>query len=596
MADQLSVSLRAWPSNDKTTESLPYLITRINEQRGSFRSVTEAGLQEEIRAADAHENEDPVDDAAALEDGLDVKPKKEELSVAREEMIKQVGHASKVAEATVSPYVKQAVPFGSLGAEIMQATSDAKPDEMSEDLVGLGWRMRSLTRSADSLLTSATRLEQEIERESTYWRQVLAVKEAGWPICRLPGDRQALAVRFGFAEAHPAFRDRGLAALKRDADGNVELDGGQRWQGEKRLRVRVIKDGRALAKCEKPPAPRDGDKSLTQQLLHARNSLFDEELYHELNREARNLISQEVRCMGANVCFPYHGESQIEISLVDKAVDEPLEESSEASIIPTAIGMTLRLLLSHAHRQNLQRRSLSPPPITDTLTARPSYALLRPILEIIQHHSVRKAIQTDFNDLTISLSRAGLASSMEEISSSLALNRVLDGLPNDISTAQTLVDRLIRAHHSKMTLSLPKTILTLEVHTSVIPPTFGTSFQLTNISAPESAVADMPHTLHFASSEKLRKHVWYIACLDIVMALRLMAPGTRWTMPSRYQAELQRKNEASKQKDRLFVSVNQEGLKVTWISNGQTGSQVWTSGSKLDEVPNLVEVVKEQIV
>ncbi|KAL8929162.1 MAG: hypothetical protein Q9172_000597 [Xanthocarpia lactea] len=616
MADQLSISLRAWPSDDKTTESLPYLITRINEQRGSFRSVTEAGLQEEIRAADAHENEDPVDDAAALEDGPDAKPEKEELSVAREEMIKRVGeaynttsqaldlvsliltsHASKVAEATVSPYVKQAVPFGSLGAEIMQATSDAKPDVMSEDLVGLGWRMRSLTRSADSLLTSATRLEQEIERESTYWRQVLAVKDAGWPICRLPGDRQALAVRFGFAEAHPAFRDRGLAALKRDADGNVELDGGQRWQGEKRLRVRVIEDGRILAKCENPPAPRDGDKSLTQQLLHARNSLFDEELYHELNREARNLVSQEVRCIGGSICFPYHGDSQIEISLVDKAVDEPFEELSEASIIPAAIGMTLRLLLSHAHRQNLQRRSLSPPPITDTLTARPSYALLRPILEIIQHHSMRKAIQTDFNGLTIALSRAGLASSMEETSSSLALNRVLDGLPNDISTAQTLVDRLIRAHHSKMTLSLPKTILTLDVHTSVFPPTFGTSFQLTNTSStPGSAVADMPHTLHFASSEKLRKHVWYIACLDIIMALRLSALGTRWTMPSRYQAELQRKNEASKQKDRLSVSVDQEGLKVTWITNGQTGSQVWTSGFRLDEVPNLAEVVKEHIL
>ncbi|KAL8862418.1 MAG: hypothetical protein Q9178_001428 [Gyalolechia marmorata] len=597
MADQLSISLRAWPSSDKTTESLPYLITRINEQRGSFRSVTEAGLQAEIRAADAHQNGNPVDDAAALEDGPDAKPEKEELSVAREEMIKRVGHASKVAEATVSHYVKQAVPFDSLGAEIMQATSDAKPDEMSEDLVALGWRMRSLTRSADSLLTSATRLEQEIERESTYWRQVLAVKEAGWPICRSPGDRQALAVRFGFAEAHPAFRDRGLAALRRDADGNVELDGGQRWQGEKRLRVRVIKDGRTLAKCEKPAAPSDGDKSLTQQLLHARNSLFDEELYHELNREARNLVSQEVRCMGGSICFPYHGDSQIEISLVDKAVDEPLEESSETSIIPTAIGMTLRLLLSHAHRQNLLRRSRSPPPITDTLTARPSYALLRPILEIIQHHSVRKAIQTDFNGLTIALSRAGLASSMEETSSSLALNRVHDGLPNDISTAQTLVDRLIRAHHSKMTLSLPKTILTLEVHTSVIPPTFGTSFQLTTTSSiPESAVADMPHTLHFASSEKLRKHVWYIACLDIVMSLRLMALGTRWAMPSRYQAELQRKNEASKQKDRLSVSVDQEGLKVTWIINGQTGCQVWTSGSKLDEVSNLVEVVKDQIV
>ena len=82
----------------------------------------------------------------------------------------------------------------------MQATKEVESEETSHDLVGLGWRLRSLTRSADSLLNSATRLEKEMERESTYWRQVLQVKEAGWPVSRLPGDRQTLAVRFGFAE------------------------------------------------------------------------------------------------------------------------------------------------------------------------------------------------------------------------------------------------------------------------------------------------------------------------------------------------------------------------------------------------------------
>lgn len=109
-------------------------------------------------------------------------------------------HTPKVAEPTVSPYVKQTVSFGSLGAEIMQTTKEAASQETSEDLVGLGWRMRSLTRSADSILTSATRLEQEMERESTYWQQVLEIKEARWPVSRLPGDRQTLGVRFGFAE------------------------------------------------------------------------------------------------------------------------------------------------------------------------------------------------------------------------------------------------------------------------------------------------------------------------------------------------------------------------------------------------------------
>lgn len=60
--------------------------------------------------------------------------------------------------------------------------------------------MDSLSRSAESLLTSAKRLEQEMKRETSYWRQVLAIKEAGWPICRIPGERQTLGVRFGFTE------------------------------------------------------------------------------------------------------------------------------------------------------------------------------------------------------------------------------------------------------------------------------------------------------------------------------------------------------------------------------------------------------------
>ncbi|KAL8865416.1 MAG: hypothetical protein Q9198_009333 [Flavoplaca austrocitrina] len=219
MADQLAIALRAWPSDDKTTESLPYLIARINDQRGSFRNITEASLEEEIRLAERGEEIDLLVDEDGVPDSQDNEAKGEELAIAREEMIKRVGeayntssqaldlvsllltsHTPKVAETTISPYVKQTIPFGSLGAEIMQATKEVEPEETSHDLVGLGWRLRSLTRSADSLLNSATRLEKEMERESTYWQQVLQVKEAGWPVSRLPGDKQTLGVRFGLAE------------------------------------------------------------------------------------------------------------------------------------------------------------------------------------------------------------------------------------------------------------------------------------------------------------------------------------------------------------------------------------------------------------
>ncbi|KAI4102121.1 MAG: hypothetical protein LQ339_004795 [Xanthoria mediterranea] len=614
MADQLALSLRAWPSEDTSTESLSYLIARINEQRGSFRSVTEASLEEEIRAANVGEEDHLPDDNDASQESHDANAKGEELAIAREDMIKRVSeayntcsqaldlvsllltsHTPKVAEATVSPYVKQTVSFGSLGAEIMHHTNGAGSQETSEDLVGLGWRMRSLTRSADSILTSATRLEQEMGRESTYWQQILEIKEAGWPVSRLPGDRQTLGVRFGFAEAHAEFRDRGLVALRRDADGNVELDHGQRWRGEKRIRVRVVKDGRVLA--EPPTNSMGDDKTLSQRLLRARNSLFDEELYHELSREGRNLVSQAVRCVGPNICVPYDADSQIEISLVDVAMEEPLDVSCEDSSIPSAIAITLRLLLSHAHRQNLQRRLQPPPPITDTPIARPVYSLLRPILEIIQHQSARKTVEAEFTALNFALSSAGLPFTTEETSSSLHLNRATDDFPTDPSTARTLINRLIRPHHSQITLSLPKhTTLMLDVNTSVFPPTFGTSFQLTTTSsAPGSAIADMPHVMPFPTIEALRKHIWYVTSLDIVAALQAMPPASGWTQPSPYQAELQRKTVALGQKDRLSVSLDSEGLALSWVCSGKTGSRVWRTDSRAEEgVLSLVEVMKEQ--
>ncbi|KAL8936024.1 MAG: hypothetical protein Q9216_005138 [Gyalolechia sp. 2 TL-2023] len=221
MVDPLAISLRAWPPQDKTKESVPYLISRINEQRGSFRNITEASLEEEVRAAEAGV-EDTVthgEDKQNTEDGQEAGAKGDELFKAREEIIKQISaaqrassnalefvslllskDASKAAESTMSPALKAMVPMGSIGAEIMQRPPQSEAEKTTEELLGLGWRMQSLARSADSLLKSASRLEQEIERETTYWQQTLTVKESGWSLCRLPGEGHTLGVRFGFGE------------------------------------------------------------------------------------------------------------------------------------------------------------------------------------------------------------------------------------------------------------------------------------------------------------------------------------------------------------------------------------------------------------
>ncbi|KAI4131253.1 MAG: hypothetical protein LQ338_001347 [Usnochroma carphineum] len=634
--DPLSLSLRAWPPPDSTAESLPYLIARINEQKGSFRNVTEASLEEEVRAAEAGELQENVDTETKdnVEDGRDVKAKGDELAKAREEIIKQVGaaytasshaldfvslllskHASKAAEATISPYVKQTVPLGSLDAEMMQGSSRTEAEKANEELVGLGWRLQSLTRSADTLLKSASRLEQEMEQETTYWQQILLVKKEGWSLCRMPGEPHTLGVRFGFPEAHAQFRDRGLAALRRDSDGNIRLDRGFRWQGDKRLRVRLLGKEKPIATSSQPAAPDDEDRPLTELLTRARNSLFDEELQHELNREARNLVNQGVRCVGNAIRFPLGEDSEVEVDIV--SIDEEDEQLERNSIVPTAIAMSLRILLSHAHRENLNRRSQPPAPISDTPVPRRIYSLLRPILEIDRHDSAIKAAQNLLDNLKRTFSAACLPFSAEESSSSLITSSLLD-LDNPSrrqkgSTLESLISRLTQPHHASITFHLPsnRTTLKLDIHTTFFPPTFGTTFHLSTLaSILDSAVADMPQTLRFPTIEKLSKHLFSILALDIVSHLRESENenesigSSGWMQASPYQAELIRKSSAKEQKkDRIAVVVDGRGLHVECTHHGRSTSardtwppdDAYTDAERRQPRPGLLDFLTEQL-
>ena len=96
--------------------------------------------------------------------------------------------------------LKQNVPLGSIGTERNQALQSSASKKKQDDMTILGWKLQSLNSTADSLLSSAARLESEMEKETKYWEQVLSVKEQGWSLSRLPREKHTLGVRYGFAE------------------------------------------------------------------------------------------------------------------------------------------------------------------------------------------------------------------------------------------------------------------------------------------------------------------------------------------------------------------------------------------------------------
>lgn len=109
-------------------------------------------------------------------------------------------HTPRQAELTMSPFLKQNLPMACLGTDIVQTPQRSEADKHMEELTSVGWKLQSLDSAADSLLRSATRLEQEVERETRYWGQILGVKENGWSLCRLPREKHTLGVCYGFAE------------------------------------------------------------------------------------------------------------------------------------------------------------------------------------------------------------------------------------------------------------------------------------------------------------------------------------------------------------------------------------------------------------
>lgn len=109
-------------------------------------------------------------------------------------------HAPRQAETSMSPLLKQLAPLGSLDSDLVHPPP--KPESAIKDVatVSRGWRLQNFNASSSKLLDASTRLNDEIESETRYWNEVIAVKDKGWKVCRHPRERQALAVQYGFME------------------------------------------------------------------------------------------------------------------------------------------------------------------------------------------------------------------------------------------------------------------------------------------------------------------------------------------------------------------------------------------------------------
>ncbi|KAL5337223.1 mediator of RNA polymerase II transcription subunit 17 [Aspergillus crustosus] len=587
MADSFSIPLRPVIEKRDRPDTLPRDIAQINAQWGSFRELNEATLRQKIEE-DKHKDPWADEDEGEKEsDELDASERKDQLYKRRAEIIQFALQAHmeasfaldfvslllskynpRQAETSMSPFLKSAAPLGSLNSEVINPPS--RPESALKNIksVSRGWRLQNFSSAASKLLNASSRLDKEVVSETKYWNEVLAVKEKGWKVCRLPREGQALGVQYGFLEATPIFRDRGLAALRRTDDGSLVLDKGLVPHKAQGVRVRV-KHGDRIVGCSKVCRPSQGAESIETRILQARDTVFEQELFHEVMREARILGSQKVTTRHNLVQVPVSDEQEILLDLVDWDQDREseLDASSEEDVLADAISHSIRILLTYAHRQNAYRRTQPPPPLTPKRRPIPEYQLLRPIMAYLQHKAHVQWLESLMSDLGRVLESAGLQCDFQttQFSSIGALQ------PNNlVPRIEALVGAFLAPSESTFsaTLLTPQTSYRVRVRTSSAVPPFGTFYE---ISANLPQLPEVQPPGRVGLQDEVAPIITHLVMLDIAAAISLYNPPAvdqqatdtlSWEVTYPHHGELAAVNRLGRSK-KMKVRLNREELTVS---------------------------------
>ncbi|OAA37779.1 RNA polymerase II mediator complex component SRB4 [Beauveria brongniartii RCEF 3172] len=343
-------------------------------------------------------------------------------------------HNPTQASLTLSQQLRELVGIGTMGADRLDDANTTPAKTRDCEAVAAGWTLMEISRTRDAAEDAAAFLGAEMAAEGRYWEGVMGVRQAGWSVCRVPGGSgtgdasTGLGVRFGFSEAAPEFQRNGLAPIRRGDDGVPWLDMGRLGGTPERLVVTYERGGKVVGRAASQELrDDDGDDNeaggdLQARVLGARNTIFAQELWHELTREARSLAAYDVHPDDEKrlVCA-VDADARIIVELLPASSssssaaaqphlndhDENLPENTTAE----AISLALHILLTYAHRCNELLRIRPLPPHVPRTRGQHVHTLLRPIIaRLLYARSARSATQLVGN-LVQTLRRAGVTGS-----------------------------------------------------------------------------------------------------------------------------------------------------------------------------------------
>jgi mediator of RNA polymerase II transcription subunit 17, fungi type len=499
----------------------------------------------------------------------------------------------------MSARIKSHMPPGTLAFVAQPPSLPSEEERSIRTLAAQGQRLKSMTSAAETLLQAASRLEKEVKRETTYWQETLSVADAGWSIRRIPAqNKHQLGVQLASSEAGPLFKPKGFVALNTRADGTSVLD--ERLAANRQiLRVRLVSNGQVVGENKLRSSMRN-DESIASQIRAARDSLFEQELFHEITVEAHHLTAYGVRWrnstvhVDANLLAGHkHEESTKQEILVDLVPEDYLADSTTNALWNDAVeqvAVALRVLMLHVFRQRLQQRSKPPPLYSDAKRGNETSNILRPLLNFNNHRAALEELQSYTHQIRQILERAGVDVAGATDASSVLKAALGDA--NDRFNADDLVKSLSGPLATTVSLPLPssKGTVTMEVRHSLKAAMNISEFQV-RLPLALSAISNNADRGNGIVSTKAKSTqtapTFYtlrelLSYLDFVLALdiahNIIAANTIGFTAANGAPQLEVHGKGSKLVLRIGVSCAIEGLSLRWRSNhGSSGTTKWTA-------------------
>ncbi|GJC97118.1 RNA polymerase II mediator complex component SRB4 [Colletotrichum higginsianum] len=491
-------SLHPIPTGSRKPKSLGEFIARVQSDRG-FRNVTEESLRKELENKQNDAAEVKEEDTVMAE-GIDDSEEPPDAGAARMEVLRNIESVCRVAQnaalmtldfvslllskespaqagVTLSQALREWTGIGTLGIAKRedneeQKQRDAERAKDNRD-VSLGWALLDIETTKASADKAASHLSKEVEREAKYWNEVLAVHQAGWSMCRLPAERHTLGVRFGFSEASPEFRNSSLAPLRRGDDGTALLQHGRVGAGSQRLSITVSRSGETTGRLAIGSSVPDS-ALLPDRVLEARNTIFAQELWHELHREAHSLASYGVRANNDSINFNPASGPSLTLELESLEDNVAVASTSDDNVLAEATHLGLHILLSHAHRLNELQRLRPTPPHQRRNQAQNQYHLLRPIIAKILYDRSVEQVTSFAGDITRILRRAGVQTAAFTLTTppcpTADLKNTSGGASNRPNASQALTNMLTSPADFQVELTLtPTSSLQIRGRTFLLP-------------------------------------------------------------------------------------------------------------------------------